>query len=63
MPSWISNQNNFSYFWSASHPDTSYQVSRNGILVQEKFKIDFQDGGMSLVTFDLQVTLILPTKF
>ena len=26
-PSWISDQNYFSHFWSASHPDTSYQVS------------------------------------
>ena len=26
--SWISDQNNFSYFWSTSHPDASYQVSR-----------------------------------
>ena len=26
-PSWISNYNDFSYFWSTSHPDASYQVS------------------------------------
>ena len=26
-PSWISNRNDFSYFWSTSHPDASYQVS------------------------------------
>ena len=26
-PSWISDQNDFSYVWSTSHPDTSYQVS------------------------------------
>ena len=26
-PSWICNWNNFSYFWSTSHPDASYQVS------------------------------------
>ena len=26
-PSWISNRHNFSYFWSTSHPDASYQVS------------------------------------
>ena len=25
--SWISNQNDFSYFWSTCHPDTSYKVS------------------------------------
>ena len=32
-----SDQNDFSYFWSASHPDTSYQVSK------KKLKTDFQD--------------------
>ena len=26
-PSWISDQNDFSYFWSRCHPDASYQVS------------------------------------
>ena len=26
-PSWISDRNNFSYFWSTSHPNASYQVS------------------------------------
>ena len=26
-PSWISDRNGFSYFWSTSHPDASYQVS------------------------------------
>ena len=26
-PPWISNGNNFSYFWSTSHLDASYQVS------------------------------------
>ena len=25
-PAWISNRNDFSYFWSTSHPDASYQV-------------------------------------
>ena len=46
----------------------------NGLSVQEKkLKIDFQDGchgghlgfllGMILAIFDLQVTLMLPTKF
>ena len=28
-PSWISDQNNFSYFWSISHPDASYQIQGN----------------------------------
>ena len=26
-PSWISDRNDFSYLWSTSHPDASYQVS------------------------------------
>ena len=26
-PSWISDRNEFSYFWSISHPNVSYQVS------------------------------------
>ena len=41
-----------------------------GLSVQEKRKIDFQDGGhlefpigMILAIFDLQVTLMLPTKY
>ena len=27
QPSWISDWHDFSYFWSTSHPDASYQVS------------------------------------
>ena len=43
--SWIDTQQDFSYFWSTSHPNASYQVS-TGLSVQEKKrKIDFQDGG------------------
>ena len=44
-----------------------------GLSIQEKFKIDFQDGncggnlvfqnGVILATFDLQVTLMIHTKF
>ena len=26
-PSWVPNRNDFSHFWSISHPDASYQVS------------------------------------
>ena len=49
-----------------------YQTSFEsiGLSVQEKFNINFQDGGhlgfpirMILATFDLQVTSILPMKF
>ena len=72
QPSWISDRNDFSYFWSTSHPNASYQVFESTSLsVQEKKrKIDFQDGGhlgfpigTILAIFDLQVTLMLPTKF
>ena len=67
--------NDFSSFWSTSHPDTFYQVSTKSIcsLVQEKkFEIDFQDGGHGhlgiwmgtiLPIFDLQVSPLFPTKF
>ena len=68
-PSWISDCNDFSYFWSTSHLDASYQFSI-GPLVQEKKQKEFQDGGhsvfpigMILAIFDLQVTQMLPTKF
>ena len=73
-PSWISNQNDFSYFWDTSHPDASYEVSEStGFLVQEKKrKIDFQDGHHGshfgfpirrILAIYLQDTLMLPTKF
>ena len=73
-PSWISNQNNFSYFQSTSHSKASYPGWRIGLSVQEKmWKIDFQDCPMAAILdfgserfyffFDLQVTLMLPTKF
>ena len=71
-PSWISDRHDFSYFWSTSHPDASYQVW--GQLAfwfrRRSEKIDFQDGGhlgfpigTILAIFFLQVTLILPSKF
>ena len=54
QPSWISNQNSFSYFCSTSHPDASYQVSsqldfqfrrRSQIQIFKKAAIIvFQDG-------------------
>ena len=53
-PSWISDQNDFSYFKSTIHPDASYH-GHGGHLV---FPI-----GMILAIFDLQVTAMLPTKF
>ena len=70
-PSWITDRNDFSYFWSTSHPDALEQV-----LSQLAFgfrrrseKLDFQDGGhlgfpvgTILATFYLQVIPMLPTK-
>ena len=47
QPSWISNQNDFSCFWSTSHPYRYCLSSFEslGLSVQEnKFKIDFKDG-------------------
>ena len=42
--SWISNQNNFSYFWSTSTPVLPIKFRVNWPFLQEKLKIDFQDG-------------------
>ena len=73
QPSWISDQHYFSYFWSTSHPDASYQVWIGLSAQVMKWKIDFQDGGHDghlgfpigtiLAIFDLQVTPMLPTNF
>ena len=70
-PSWISDQHDFSYFWSTSHPDALASLESTGLSVQEKKrKIDFQDGGhlgfpigTILAIFDLQVILMVPSKF
>ena len=58
-------------FWSASHPDTSYQVSSQlASRFKRRFNIHFQDGchfgfptGTILAIFDLQIAQILHTKF
>ena len=71
-PSCIFDRYNFSYFWTTCH--TYASLESIGLSVQEKKqKIDFQDGchgshlgfpvGMIFATFDLQVTLMLPSKF
>ena len=71
VASWMSDQNGVSYFWSTSHTYTSHQVSSQ-VLVQEKLKIDFQNGGHDgylgfpigiLAILDLQVSPVLTTKF
>ena len=48
-PSWISNQNDFSYFWSTNHLDTSNEVSSQLAFWFriKKFKIDFQPSWIS----------------
>ena len=73
-PSWISDGNDFSYFWSTSHPDASYQVSSqlpfsSGEEEKNRFS-RWQPWWPSWISdwnnfsyFDLQVTLMLPTKF
>ena len=74
MPSLISGWNNFSYFCSSSHPNASYQVSSQlAFWFRRRRKVDFQNGRPGghlgfpidriLTNFDLQVILMLPTKF
>ena len=74
QPSWISDQNDFSYFNQQVPPILPIKFRVNGLSIQEKkFKIDFQDGncgdhlvfliGAILAIFDLQVTLMILTKF
>ena len=74
-PSWISDQNDFFFFFIYKSPQCFLPSSvSTGLLVQEKKrKIDFQDGHYSghlgfpirkiLATFHLQVTSMLPTMF
>ena len=69
--SWISDQNDFSYFLSMSPRCFLPSLESIGLSVQvKKRKIDFQDGGhlvfpigTILAIFDLQVTPMLPTKY
>ena len=60
QPSWIYNQNDFSFFLSASHLDTSYQVScQVAFLVQKrKLKIDFHGGHLEFPIRMIQLILI-----
>ena len=74
-PSWISDWHDFSYFFIYKSPQCLLRSLESiGLSVQEKkLSIDFQDGGHGghlgfqirtiLAIFDLQVTLMLPTKF
>ena len=43
-PPWISDQNDFSCFWSISHPDTSYQIkSQSAFLFRKKNQIYWKE--------------------
>ena len=65
-PSWISNRNDFSYFWSISHP--KFQANwlfGSGEEAKNRFSRwpGFLIGTILAVFFYLQVTQMLPTKF
>ena len=70
--SWISDPNNFSYFWSTSHPYASYHVLSQWAFPfwRRSKKYIVKMAAMLwlliltiLAIFDLQVILMLPTKF
>ena len=72
-PSWIADPNDFNYFCSTIHPNASYQVSSQlAFQFRRRRELDFPDsshGGLLgipirtiLAIFDLQITLMLPTK-
>ena len=72
QPSWILDQNNFSFvFFIYKSPQCFLPNFKSiGLSVQKKLKIDFQDGGhlgfpirTILAIFDVQVTTMLPIKF
>ena len=67
QPAWISDWNNFSYFWSTHQPDASYQVSSQLALSWKNRFSRWRPAWISdwnnFSYFDLHVTLMLPTKF
>ena len=63
QPSWISDWNDFGYFWSTSHPYASKSVSSQ-FGSGEEAKNRFSTGTTCILAIiDLQVTLTLPTTF
>ena len=73
-PSWISDRNDFPYFWSTSHHYASYEFLVNWLFgswkeVKTRFSRWHHGGhpGLPIETilaiFDLQATPMLPTKF
>ena len=69
--SWISDRYDSIYIWSAGCPENFLPCFEwTGLVLEKKPKEGFQDGGHHgfpigtiLAIFDLQVTLMLPTKF
>ena len=62
--SWISDQNDFRYFWSTSHPHTSFQISSQWAFLFRRWSSRWQLWGHKLLAiFDLQVTSMILTKF
>ena len=73
--SWISSRSDFSNFWCTNHPSTSCQVSSQLAFWHRRFKMLFVfflfvcffffrfSSQTDFSYFDLQVTLILSTKF
>ena len=60
-PSWISNWNDFSYFWSTSCPDTSYQVlGQLAFQFRRKRKIDFRQEWFQLFLIYMSPRCFLP---
>ena len=52
QPSWISDQNDFSYFFINKSPLYSLSNFKSmGLSIQEKFKIDFQDGNCGVILY------------
>ena len=57
QPSWISDRNDFSYFWSTSHSDASYQVLSQLAfgLIRRSEKMIFKMAAMAAI-LDLRLT-------
>ena len=53
LPSWISGRNDFSYFWSTSHPDASYQFLSQLALCFRKWSKK-QSFKMAVIIFDFR---------
>ena len=66
QPSWISDRDDFSYFWSTNHHNASYQVSSQLAFQfsrRKPWRPPWTSDRDILAIFDLYVTPMLPTKF